>query len=28
MINVAKTYLPDKEKYQRYVDEIYANGSS
>lgn len=26
MINVTKTYLPDKEKYQRYVDEIYVNG--
>ncbi len=26
MINVTKTYLPNKEKYQRYVDEIYANG--
>ena len=26
MINVTKTYLPDKEKYQKYVDEIYANG--
>jgi len=26
MINVTKTYLPDKEKYKRYVDEIYANG--
>lgn len=25
MINVTKTYLPDKAKYQRYVDEIYAN---
>lgn len=26
MINVTKTYLPKKEKYQKYVDEIYANG--
>ena len=26
MINVTKTYLPSKEKYQQYVDEIYANG--
>ena len=26
MINVTKTYLPDKEKYKNYVDEIYANG--
>jgi len=26
MINVTKTYLPDKEKYQKYVDEIYENG--
>ena len=26
MINVTKTYLPNKEKYQTYVDEIYANG--
>lgn len=26
MINVTKTYLPDKEKYKRYVDEIYTNG--
>jgi dTDP-4-amino-4,6-dideoxygalactose transaminase len=26
MINVTKTYLPSKEKYQKYVDEIYANG--
>jgi dTDP-4-amino-4,6-dideoxygalactose transaminase len=25
MINVTKTYLPDKEKYKQYVDEIYAN---
>ena len=26
MINVTKTYLPNKEKYQKYVDEIYAAG--
>jgi dTDP-4-amino-4,6-dideoxygalactose transaminase len=26
MINVTKTYLPDKEKYKRYIDEIYDNG--
>lgn len=26
MINVTKTHLPDKEKYKRCVDEIYANG--
>ena len=26
MINVTKTYPPSKEKYQKYVDEIYANG--
>ena len=26
MINVTKTYLPDKEKYKKYVDEIYKNG--
>ncbi len=26
MINVTKTYLPNKEKYQKYVNEIYANG--
>jgi len=26
MINVTKTYLPSKEKYQKYVDEIYENG--
>ncbi len=26
MINVTKTYLPNKAKYQKYVDEIYANG--
>ena len=26
MINVTKTFLPNKEKYQKYVDEIYKNG--
>ncbi|AEI14068.1 DegT/DnrJ/EryC1/StrS aminotransferase [Flexistipes sinusarabici DSM 4947] len=26
MIHVTKTYLPDKEKYKKYVDEIYENG--
>ncbi len=26
MINVTKTYLPNKQKYQKYVDEIYDNG--
>jgi len=26
MINVTKTYLPNKEKYQKYIDEIYKNG--
>ncbi len=26
MINVTKTYLPNKEKYKEYVDEIYSNG--
>lgn len=26
MINVTKTHLPNKAKYQKYVDEIYANG--
>lgn len=26
MINVTKTYLPDKEKYKKYIDEIYAAG--
>jgi len=26
MINVTKTYLPDKEKYKKYVDQIYASG--
>jgi dTDP-4-amino-4,6-dideoxygalactose transaminase len=25
MINVTKTYLPDKEKYKKYIDEIYKN---
>ena len=25
MINVTKTYLPDKERYKEYVDQIYAN---
>ena len=25
-INVTKTYLPNKEKYKAYIDEIYANG--
>ena len=25
MINVTKTYLPDKEKYKKYIDEIYEN---
>ncbi|MBU46865.1 MAG: aminotransferase DegT [Flavobacteriales bacterium] len=25
MINVTKTYLPDKEKYKKYIDQIYAN---
>jgi len=25
MINVTKTYLPNKGKYQKYLDEIYAN---
>ena len=25
MINVTKTYLPDK-KFKKYVDEIYSNG--
>ena len=25
MINVTKTYLPSKEKYKKYVDEIYSN---
>lgn len=25
MINVTKTYLPNKEKYKQYIDEIYAN---
>ncbi|MBA3026191.1 MAG: DegT/DnrJ/EryC1/StrS family aminotransferase [Sulfurimonas sp.] len=26
MINVTKTYLPDKKKYKQYIDEIYASG--
>lgn len=26
MINVTKTYLPSKEKYKKYIDEIYENG--
>ena len=26
MIEVTKTYLPNKEKYKKYVDEIYASG--
>ncbi|MBU0633353.1 DegT/DnrJ/EryC1/StrS family aminotransferase [bacterium] len=26
MVNVTKTYLPDKERYKKYIDEIYANG--
>lgn len=26
MINVTKTYLPNKEKYLKYIDEIYENG--
>ncbi len=26
MINVTKTFLPDKEKYKKYVDKIYENG--
>lgn len=26
MINVTRTYLPDKEKYKKYLDEIYDNG--
>ncbi len=26
MINVTKTFLPDKQKYMDYVDEIFANG--
>lgn len=25
MINVTKTYLPNKEKYKKYIDEIYEN---
>ncbi len=27
MINVTKTYLPDKEKYHKYIDDIYLSGS-
>ena len=26
MINVTKTYLPDKEKYKKYIDQVYDNG--
>ena len=26
MINVTKTYFPNKEKYKKYIDEIYENG--
>jgi len=26
VINVTKTYLPDKKKYKKYIDEIYASG--
>jgi len=26
MINVTKTYLPQNEKYKKYVDEIFKNG--
>ncbi len=26
MINVTKTYLPDKAKYKKYIDQIYSNG--
>ncbi|MBD3794991.1 MAG: DegT/DnrJ/EryC1/StrS family aminotransferase, partial [Epsilonproteobacteria bacterium] len=26
MINVTKTYLPNKDKYKNYIDEIYKNG--
>jgi dTDP-4-amino-4,6-dideoxygalactose transaminase len=26
MINVTKTYLPNKKKYKKYVDKIYSNG--
>lgn len=26
MINVTKTYLPNKEQYKKYIDDIYANG--
>lgn len=25
-IKVTKTHLPDKDKYKKYIDEIYANG--
>lgn len=26
MVNVTKTYLPNKEKYKKYIDKIYENG--
>ncbi len=26
MINVTKSYLPNKEKYKSYIDEIYESG--
>ena len=26
MINVTKSYLPNKDKYKKYIDEIYENG--
>ena len=26
MINVTKNYMPDKEKYKKYVDEVYNIG--
>ena len=26
MINITKTYLPNKEKYKKYIDKIYENG--
>jgi len=26
MINITKTYLPNKEKYKKYIDTIYSNG--
>ena len=26
MINVTKTYLPNKKLYKEYIDKIYANG--